>query len=119
MNRPLLPFVIACFLFAGATLCPLLAQRPKSSQETTAAEAAKRLELSKLPLPKGSTGIGRRNLAGLTYEAKGTVAAFDEAAGAASLSKEKGSLAIRYTDTGLLPAEVEIDAAGVELGRAE
>jgi hypothetical protein len=46
---------------------------------------------------------------------KEDVAALEGMAGALSLSKDKQSLTIRYTDTGFLPAEVTISARGAEL----
>jgi len=46
---------------------------------------------------------------------KEDAAALDAMAGAVSFSKEKQSLTINYTDTGVMPAEVTLSAMGVEL----
>ena len=46
---------------------------------------------------------------------KEDVAVMEAMAGALSLSKEKTSLTIHYTDTGFTPAEVSISAMGAEL----
>jgi hypothetical protein len=46
---------------------------------------------------------------------KQDVATLDAMAGAISLSKEKMSLTVNYTDTGFTPAEVNISAIGAEL----
>ena len=46
---------------------------------------------------------------------KEDMATLDGMAGAMSLSKEKQSLTIHYTDTGFTPAEVNISAMGAEL----
>lgn len=44
---------------------------------------------------------------------------FEDVAGLASLSKNEATVTINYTDTGVLPAEVTIDATGISLKRAE
>ncbi|MBA3312433.1 MAG: hypothetical protein H0T47_03945 [Planctomycetaceae bacterium] len=49
---------------------------------------------------------------------KGDVKNYDDLAGAVSLSNGSAHLTIHYTDTGVLPAEVGIDAIGVELERS-
>ncbi len=49
---------------------------------------------------------------------KQDIAVLDKMAGAISLSKEGMSLTIRYTDTGFLPAEVEIDSTGIQLEKS-
>lgn len=46
------------------------------------------------------------------------VAALEAVAGSVALSKGDGSVTITYTDTGVLPPEVEVSAIGVELERA-
>jgi hypothetical protein len=46
---------------------------------------------------------------------KEDAASVEALVGAVSLSKERQSLSINYTDTGVMPAEVSISAIGVEL----
>jgi hypothetical protein len=46
---------------------------------------------------------------------KEDAASLDPMAGAASFSKDRQSLTINYTDTGVMPAEVQLSAIGVEL----
>ncbi len=63
---------------ALAVAAPLLAADQKPVTPTTAAAAAKVLDLSKLPRVTGSEESGQRTLANLSYQAPGTVAkAFD------------------------------------------
>jgi len=50
---------------------------------------------------------------------KEDVATLDAMAGAVSLSKEKQSLTLNYTDTGVMPAEVTLSAMGVELSASK
>ena len=48
---------------------------------------------------------------------KEDLATLDAMAGALSFSKEKQSLTINYTDTGVMPAEISLSAMGAELER--
>jgi len=50
---------------------------------------------------------------------KGEVSGLDDLAGAVSLSNDAAQLTIHYTDTGVIPSEVTIDAVGVELEPAK
>jgi hypothetical protein len=49
---------------------------------------------------------------------KENIATLEAMAGAISLSKEKQSLTINYSDTGMMPAEINISAMGAELEAA-
>jgi hypothetical protein len=50
---------------------------------------------------------------------KGDAASLEDVAGAVSLSSGDANITIHYTDTGFLPAEIGIDAIGIELERAK
>lgn len=50
---------------------------------------------------------------------KEEVASLDAMAGMISFTKDSGSLTVTYTDTGFVPAEVNISGSGVELDRKE
>jgi hypothetical protein len=68
----LLP-VLCCALLVVFTGSCSQARESRSSTPATAAEAAKVLDLSTLPPMPGTTGPRRQNLAGLSYDARGTV----------------------------------------------
>jgi hypothetical protein len=113
----------------------------KKAQEREAKEAAEFAEAHK-PLPKVAVllpaditgldqtkdeikfkvGSGKAKAIAQTWRQqfhdtgwKEDVATLDGMAGAISLSKEKQSLTINYTDTGMTPAEITISAMGAEL----
>ena len=46
---------------------------------------------------------------------KEDIASLDAMAGALSFSKDKGSLTLHYTDTGVMPSEVDLSAMGASL----
>ncbi len=50
---------------------------------------------------------------------KGDVSSLDALAGVASLSNDTAQLTIHYTDTGVIPSEVTIDAIGIGLEQAK
>lgn len=50
---------------------------------------------------------------------KGDVNSLEDLAGAVSLSNDTARLTIHYTDTGILPSEITIDAIGIELVQAK
>ena len=114
-------------------------ERRQAQEAKEFAEAHKPLPKVAVAMPAGASGveqsateikftIGKGQAKEVTaawrkqfHEAgwKEDVAAMESMAGAVSLSKDKESLTIHYTDTGFMPAEVTISAIGVELEPAE
>jgi hypothetical protein len=111
------------------------AQAREAEEEARIAEANKPLPKIAVALPADASGVeqtkdaikftvahGKAKAIAETWRKqfreagwKEDVATLDAMAGAISLSKERQSLTINYTDTGVMPAEINISAMGAEL----
>jgi hypothetical protein len=99
------------------------ANKPLPKVAVTLPADAKRVEQAKdeikFTIDNGKARAAAQSLQKQFRDAgwKEDIATLDAVAGALSYSKEKQSLTISYTDTGVMPAEISVSAMGAELER--